>query len=222
NARMRVGDLRDALEALDVDGLIGIDFFLSHRVYAATEQRRVYITYNGGPVFDLRNRNNVTTQANDVSTAAANEPSDAAGYRRRGAAFAGRQDYEHALKDYDQAIKLEPGEVENYYLRGVARLDSGESTLAMDDFGEALRLKPDHVRAHLNRGRLRLHLKDPSDAEADFAAVKRLVPNDAAISLEISMAYDAASYTEEGLVHLTEWIQANPRDESLPIALNSR
>jgi len=33
--------------------LIGADFFLSHRVYVASSQNRLYFTYNGGPVFDL-------------------------------------------------------------------------------------------------------------------------------------------------------------------------
>ena len=36
------------------DMLIGADFFLSHRIYVASSQRKLYFTYNGGPVFDLR------------------------------------------------------------------------------------------------------------------------------------------------------------------------
>src|ERR1700729_2676961 len=43
--RIEAGPIRD------VDMLIGADFFLSHRVYVATEQRKLYFTYNGGPVF---------------------------------------------------------------------------------------------------------------------------------------------------------------------------
>jgi tetratricopeptide (TPR) repeat protein/predicted aspartyl protease len=219
NARMRVGDFGNAL---DVDGIIGVDFFLSHRIYAATEQRRIYITYNGGPVFDLRNRTGTTAAANNDATDSVSEPSDAAGYRRRGAAFASRRDYEHAIKDYDQAVKLEPSDPENYYLRGIARLNDDRSVLAMDDLGEALRLKPDHVRARLDRGRLRLYLKDLAGASTDFAAVKNLAPNDAALSLEMAAVYDGAGYPQDGLLHLSEWIQANPCDEALPVALNAR
>ena len=33
--------------------LIGADFFLSHRIYVASSQRKLYFTYNGGPVFNL-------------------------------------------------------------------------------------------------------------------------------------------------------------------------
>jgi predicted aspartyl protease len=35
------------------DMLIGADFFLSHRVYVANSQSKLYFTYNGGPVFNL-------------------------------------------------------------------------------------------------------------------------------------------------------------------------
>jgi hypothetical protein len=33
--------------------LIGADFFRSHRIYVARDQRRVYVSYVGGRVFDL-------------------------------------------------------------------------------------------------------------------------------------------------------------------------
>jgi tetratricopeptide (TPR) repeat protein/predicted aspartyl protease len=47
NARLRFGDLGA------VDMLLGDDFFLSHRVYVANSQHKLYFTYNGGPVFAL-------------------------------------------------------------------------------------------------------------------------------------------------------------------------
>jgi predicted aspartyl protease len=64
NARLMIADLfhadvethtgsRFATEAIHApDMLLGIDFFRSHRIYVATSQRRIYVTYVGGPVFD--------------------------------------------------------------------------------------------------------------------------------------------------------------------------
>ena len=50
NARLRMADID-----LDIaDMLLGGDFFLSHRIFVANSQDKVYFTYNGGPVFDLR------------------------------------------------------------------------------------------------------------------------------------------------------------------------
>ena len=48
NTHLRIGG-----EQLKVDMLLGADFFLSHRVYVAVGQRKLYFTYNGGAVFDL-------------------------------------------------------------------------------------------------------------------------------------------------------------------------
>jgi predicted aspartyl protease len=49
NTHLRIGDAR----ASSVDMLLGADFLLSHRVYVANSQRKLYFTYNGGPVFNL-------------------------------------------------------------------------------------------------------------------------------------------------------------------------
>ncbi len=34
-----------------VEMILGADFFLSHHVYVAASQSKVYFTYKGGPVF---------------------------------------------------------------------------------------------------------------------------------------------------------------------------
>lgn len=49
NTRLRFGgDLED------VDMLIGADFFLSHRLYWSDKLHKIFFTFNGGHVFDLR------------------------------------------------------------------------------------------------------------------------------------------------------------------------
>jgi hypothetical protein len=49
NVRLRFGNF--SMEEGDM--LLGADFFLSHRVYVANSQDKLYFTYNGGPPFDL-------------------------------------------------------------------------------------------------------------------------------------------------------------------------
>lgn len=49
HTELRVGDI-------DLDGddmLLGADFFLSHRLFIAKSQGKLYLSYNGGPVFNL-------------------------------------------------------------------------------------------------------------------------------------------------------------------------
>jgi hypothetical protein len=50
NTRLRIADI----DLGDADMLIGPDFFLSHRIYVANSQQKLYFTYNGGPVFNLK------------------------------------------------------------------------------------------------------------------------------------------------------------------------
>jgi predicted aspartyl protease len=73
NARLRFGDLA----LVDADMLIGADFFLSHRLYVASGQRKVYFTFNGGPVFDL-------AEASEPPPVAEGQTTDAEGFSRRG------------------------------------------------------------------------------------------------------------------------------------------
>lgn len=50
DVQVLVGDLKSFPF---VDLLLGADFFLSHRVYIASNPRGVYFTYSGGPLFNL-------------------------------------------------------------------------------------------------------------------------------------------------------------------------
>ena len=86
NARLRVGDS----DVPDGDMLLGADFFLSHHIYVANSRDKLYFTYNGGPVFNLAQPPSKEA-ATDPSAATppendrqAGEPTDAAGYGRRG------------------------------------------------------------------------------------------------------------------------------------------
>lgn len=58
-ASVKIGDeeIKNAMLAIgetsvyDFDVLVGADFFMAHHVYVANSQRKLYFTYNGGPVF---------------------------------------------------------------------------------------------------------------------------------------------------------------------------
>lgn len=49
NTQLQIGDSG----VVDFDILVGADFFLSHHVYVANSQDKLYFTYNGGPVFSV-------------------------------------------------------------------------------------------------------------------------------------------------------------------------
>ena len=53
NTRLRIAEDSMGSPLLHIDMLLGADFFLSHRIFVANSQRKLYFTYNGGPVFNL-------------------------------------------------------------------------------------------------------------------------------------------------------------------------
>jgi len=70
NARLRFADF--SLQFGDM--LLGTDFFLSHRIFVANAEHKLFMSYNGGPVFDLRHGSPSATAA---ETPAAATPADA-------------------------------------------------------------------------------------------------------------------------------------------------
>jgi tetratricopeptide (TPR) repeat protein len=215
NTRLRIGDIG----IRDADMLIGADFFLSHRLYVASSQHKLYFTYNGGPVFNLAHA--PSTQAG-TSPAGGSEPTDAAGFSRRGAAFTSRRDYEHAIADLTRACELAPNEPEYFYQRGMARWGNKQPDLAMADFDQALKLKPDDVDALVARARLRLKGPENPAIISDLAAADRAVPEQADIRLQIGLLYVRTGRFAEAVAQYDKWILAHDHDVQLPDARNAR
>ena len=218
NARLRIADL--ALEEGDM--LLGADFFLSHHVYVANSQHRLYFTYNGGPVFNLSKSASAGGTDAPETKNQDDEPADAAAFARRGAAFAGRRDFEHALADLTRACELKPNEPEYAYQRGMAYWENNQPTPAMADFDHALELNPDYVEARVARAQLRLANKDIAGANADLDAADRMAPKQADIRFTMGELYGKADVLGSAVTQYDLWIISHPDDSKLTAALYRR
>jgi len=221
NTQLRIGDIR-----LDnADMLIGADFFLSHRIYVATSQRKLYFTYNGGPVFNLAAANaasNPQSTETPQSAAPADEPTDAAAYSRRGAAFAARRDFANAIADLSRACELAPDQPEYFYQRGIVHAQNKQPSLAMADFDQAIKLQPDDVPALVGRAELRLMSRDNAAAALDLDASDRFAPKQADIRLLLANDYARADMLAPAIAQYGLWIEAHGEDARLASALNGR
>ncbi|CAN7443335.1 retroviral-like aspartic protease family protein [Phenylobacterium sp. LjRoot219] len=210
------------------DMLLGADFFLSHRVLVSPSQRKLYFTYNGGPVFRLDEAGWRSAQAaaQARTPAAAAAPAglaeDASAIRRRAAASSARGDHRSALVDFDKAIALEPGDAQLYFDRARSRGASGDALGARSDLDQALRLKPDFAKALIVRGGLRLQEKALPQADADFAAALKAPSADDALGLQISALYLGADLFEKAVASVDAWIAAHPKSYEMGSALNQR
>ena len=212
NTHLRVGDV----DLHDVDMLVGADFFLSHRVYVANSQAQLYFTYNGGPVFDLTSRSNAAAQrAGDSATndAAVGLPTDAAGFSRRGSAYAARRDFAHAIADLTRACELAPGEASYFYLRGQAYWGNQQPDLALADFNQALNLKPDYLPALLARADLNAWRHEKAAVITDLDAADRIAPKRADARLHMGDLYAYAGAYPAAIARYTDWLDTHGRDD---------
>lgn len=230
NIRLRVGDL--ALYGEDM--LIGADFFLSHHVYVAPSQNRLYFTYNGGPVFDLSvaparaaiaaaSGSSSSAQSSAAAVAAEGpEPTDAEGFSRRGMAFAARRDFSRALADLTRACELAPTEPRYLFERARVRLANGERLLGRTDLDRALTLAPSDPAMLVLRAELRLADRDRSGAAADLDAADRALPKQADARLAIGALYLRAGLFARAVPQLDLWIGNHAEDSRKPEAFNDR
>ena len=225
NSQLRIGDIGD-----EADMLIGADFFLSHRVYVANSQHKLYFSYNGGPVFSLaQSPAPPSSPATDPATASAgpagtppDAPTDADGFSRRGAAFAARHDYDHALADLNRACDLAPTEPRYFQQRARVRMALGQPFLAMADFDAALKLKPDDADARAARALLRLAGHDLPGVREDLDAAVQASPKQSEMRLQLAELYSRADLFDPAIGQFDVWIDAHPDDSHMAMAMNGR
>jgi tetratricopeptide (TPR) repeat protein len=229
NARLRIADTN----LPDADMLLGSDFFVSHHVFVANSQHKLYVTYNGGPVFNLKKTLPAAAAqaaeppkdeaASDHQVvAAADEHADPDALARRGEASAARRDFEHALADLSKAVELRPDELEYLYQRALVYRQDGQATLALADLDHVLTLNQDFLRAYLPRAEIRLHEKNLDGAIADLDAVDRLAPKQADIRFVLAERYEAVDRYSRAIAQYDLWIQNHPDDSKRAIALGAR
>ncbi len=223
NTRLEVADM----ELGEADMLLGADFFLSHRVYVANSQYKLYFTYVGGPVFNLSSTPLVqatpdqTPQASPTAAPEA-DPKDAEGFSRRGAAFATRRDFKDAIADFDRAVALEPKEAKYVYQRALAKLQIKDADGAGADLDQALQLDPDDAEALITRAEFRLARHKREDALADLRNAERLTPKEADARLRLGQLNIMLDQLDAAVADFTDWIDSHGEDGRRSNALNGR
>ncbi|HEU4960287.1 MAG TPA: aspartyl protease family protein [Sphingomonas sp.] len=209
--RLRFGDLN---ESDNFDMLIGADFFLSHRVYVSNALRKMFFTYNGGPVFDL-------SIHHDGKGGEGPELTSAAAYSNRGMASAARHDYARALGDLTHAVTLAPDEARYYYQRAKIEFSMKDDKAAAADLDAAITRAPQDAEPRLARAWLRLG-DDKAGARADADAADRALAGPSDRRLELGGLYGALDQPQQALRQYGLWIDAHPHDSKLASAFNDR
>jgi tetratricopeptide (TPR) repeat protein len=101
----------------------------------------------------------------------------AAVYQQRGYAAATSQQFQDAISDYGEAIKINPEDPRIYEQRAAVEMKLNEMDKALADYSEAIKLKPNEVR-YLNYRAYIYELKnDLKNSMADTEKVLKLDAN---------------------------------------------
>ena len=210
----------------DADMLIGADFFLSHHVYVANSQQKLYLTYNGGPVFKLdaipdAGGDKAAPHAAPASVASepGQDPKDADGYLRRAEALAARRDYARAYADFDRALSLSPKNPRILYARALVHAAQDERKLALADLDEGLKQTPADIDMLISRGALHLQEKQLELAKADFEKARLRDPDSWAT---IGSAYTSEQYYPEALAEYDARLKTARNADDKAVALEDK
>lgn len=104
---------------------------------------------------------------------------NAEAFNTRGVAYFELKEYNNALLDYEQALKLKPDFYRPYYNRALLKTTQGDVQAALSDYSEAIRLAPDTAKTatsetYLNRGQLFALQGQTQPALTDFDQSIRL------------------------------------------------
>ncbi|BAY60156.1 serine/threonine protein kinase containing TPR domain [Calothrix brevissima NIES-22] len=109
-----------------------------------------------------------TVQAKDADT-----------YKKEGKEKYDRGDYQGAIEDYNQAIKIHPDYADAYNNRGNAREKLGDYQGAIEDYNQAIKIHPDYADAYCDRGNARGNLGEYQAAIEDYNRAIKINPDDA-------------------------------------------
>ena len=100
-------------------------------------------------------------------------------FNNRGVAYNNKDQYDLAIQDYDQAIKLDPNLASAFSNRGVTYKNEGQYDRALQDYEQALKLRPNDPGALNGRCFVRAIADQLDQALEDCNEALRLRPDDA-------------------------------------------
>jgi tetratricopeptide (TPR) repeat protein len=173
NARLRFGDLGA------IDMLLGDDFFLSHRVYVANSQHKLYFTYNGGPVFALNGPRKGLASA---AAAAAKPVTEGDAAATDTAIPSAESSLEPASAKGNGSLPPDdagtsPANAADLARRAAAFAARRDFEHALQDFNRACELAPDEPNYHYQRALVEFALRQPEPAANDVDRALTLKPD---------------------------------------------
>jgi lipoprotein NlpI len=94
----------------------------------------------------------------------------------RGRAWSDKGEFDRAIQDFDQALRIDPNYADAFNNLGVAYAGKGQTNRAIEDFDHAIQLDPNYAIAIYNRGLALRNLGRAAEAEQDFTRARTVGP----------------------------------------------
>ena len=146
-------------------------------------------------------------------------PNYAAPYFSRAFAYYDLAEFERAISDYSEVIRIDghrtptPDDrqlASDYYNRGLAYYRQGAFEKAIGDFSKVILLDPNDVHAYYNRGGAYYRQSQFEKAISDYNEVIRLGRNNAEIYYNLGLAYSKQRKFKEAIRNYSAAIRLNP------------
>jgi len=131
----------------------------------------------------------------------------------RGDAYSQKEDFAHALADYEEAVASNPDNAAAFLGRGMLHWVRLDDESAFKDFDEAVRLQPtaDHLLA---RGSRHIVLKRYDEGIADLTKAIALNPRFAAAYMDRATAHSRKKAFDLAVADYDQVLQMSPADEA--------
>ncbi len=129
---------------------------------------------------------------------------------QRGQAYFTLQDFELAVNDYNQALKLDDSLDEAYFGLGMAKGRMGQVEKGIADLSEYISRNPTSSRAYTKRGVRYIWAKKLKLAKADLQKAIQLDPNNAEAHDDLGVVYASEGNYDMALKHFTKVVKIDP------------
>ena len=140
-------------------------------------------------------------------------------FNNSGNVYYAKKDYDRAIQDYDQTIRLNPSYALAFYNRGLAYYNKKDYGRAIEDYDQAIRLNANYASAFNNRGNVYRAKRDYDRAIQDYNEGIRLDPKYAAAFNNRGNVYRDKKDYDRALHDYDRAIQLNP---NYALAFNNR
>ncbi len=128
-----------------------------------------------------------------------------------GMALAARGDWDMAINQYTEALRINPKSAETHNALSVVLLREGRLDEALSRSTEALRLNPKLADAYSNRGTALARKGNYGEAIEEFEKALKVNPDNAEFHYNLGFALADQGKTDDAVAHFYEALRINPR-----------